>query len=61
MAAVGQARANAPDARLPVVILHQVGARHDSDLVVLALGDFEEWFGVAQAGPGVPCVAERSE
>lgn len=43
--AVAQARRNSPPSRLPVVVLHQVGQRHANDLVVLTLGDFEEWFG----------------
>ncbi len=45
LAAMAQARANAPAGRLPVVVLHQVGRHHDNDLVVLRLADFEEWFG----------------
>ncbi len=47
-AAMAQARANAPAGRLPVVILHKLGQRHDDDLVVLRLADFEEWFGAAE-------------
>lgn len=34
--------AAAADGRLPVVVLHQKGQRHDGDLVVLRLTDFEE-------------------
>lgn len=45
--ALAQAGRNSPPARLPVVVLHQVGQRHANDLVVLTLGDFEEWFGDA--------------
>lgn len=29
-------------AKLPVVVLHQAGQRHDNDLIVLRLKDFEE-------------------
>ena len=43
-AAVVQARANAPADRLAIVVLHELGTRHDGDLVVLRFGDFEEWF-----------------
>ena len=42
MMTMAQAERNAPAGRLPVVILHQVGARHDKDLVVLALADFAD-------------------
>ena len=41
--AMAQAERNAPAGRLPVVVLHQVGQRHDGDLVVLRLGDFTEY------------------
>ena len=42
LSAIEQAR---DDDRLSMVILHQVGQRHDDDLVVMRLTDFEEWFG----------------
>jgi len=45
VAAVAQARRNASAGRLPLVVLHQVGRRHDDDLVLLTLADFEAWFG----------------
>lgn len=45
LGAMAQARTNAPAGRLPVVVLHRVWSRHDNDLVVLRLADFEEWFG----------------
>lgn len=52
--AMRQAIVNAPVGKLPVVVLHQVGSRHDDDLAVLALGEFCEWFGalgeIAQIG-----------
>ena len=31
--------------QLPVVILHQLGQRHDDDLVVMRLADWEQWYG----------------
>jgi len=43
--AVRQAEGHAPAAALPLVVLHQLGDRHDADLVVIRLKDFEEWFG----------------
>lgn len=43
--AMRQAVANARPETLPVVILHQCGQRHDNDLVMLRLRDFQEWFG----------------
>jgi hypothetical protein len=41
--AVTQAQANAPRTTLPLVLLHEGGKRHDGDLVVLTLADFEKW------------------
>ncbi len=53
LAAVAQARRNAPPSRLPVVVLHQVGQRHDGDLVMLRMADFQDWFGdVPELGAG---------
>jgi len=43
--AVRQAVRNAHPNTLALVILHQVGERHDNDLVVLRLRDFEDWYG----------------
>ncbi len=50
--AIAQARRNGGISQLAVVILHQVGQRHDGDLVVLTLADFENWFGDGDPGPG---------
>ncbi len=33
-------------------MLHQLGRRHDGDLVVVRLRDFEAWFGWANGEPG---------
>jgi len=38
--AMGQAAA-AADGRLPILVLHQVGQKHDGDLVIMRLSDFE--------------------
>ena len=43
--AIGQAVGTADDGRLPIVVLHQKHKRHDEDVVVMRLGDFETWFG----------------
>lgn len=50
--AIGQAKRNAEIEQLPVAILHQTGQRHDGDLVVMTLADFENWFGGDSPGPG---------
>ena len=51
LAAVEQAERAARPGQLPVAILHQAGARYRDALVVLRLGEFEEWFGgVRQKG-----------
>ena len=42
--ALTQARCGAGE-RLPIVVLHEAGQRHADDLVVLRLGDFQDWFG----------------
>ncbi|MBC7224758.1 MAG: hypothetical protein H5T59_10880 [Anaerolineae bacterium] len=42
---VAQAVRNAAPGTLPLVVLHQVGDRHDDDLVVLRPRDFCDWFG----------------
>ena len=46
--AVAQAKRNGGISQLPVAILHQAGARHDGDLVVLTLKDFQDWFGAGE-------------
>ncbi len=35
----------ASDGKLPIVVLHPKHKRHDDDLVLLRLRDFESWFG----------------
>ncbi len=45
LGAMAQARRNSPPTRLPMVVLHKVGQRHDGDLVVVTLADFQDWFG----------------
>ena len=48
--AVHQAVAGAWGDRLPLVVLHEKGQRHDGDLVVLRLRDFEDWYGPLDRG-----------
>ena len=43
--AIAQAVRNAHGDRLPAVLLHQTGRRHDNDVVCLRLEDFLDWFG----------------
>ena len=45
LSAMEQAVKANDDGRLPIVVLHQVGKRHDSDIVAMRLSDFEQWFG----------------
>ena len=40
-----QAIRNSPEGKTPLVVVHQTGQRHDNDLVMMRLGDFEDWFG----------------
>ncbi len=47
--ALGQARHGA-GGRLPIVILHESGQRHADDLVLMRMGDFEDWFGEVNDG-----------
>jgi len=44
-AALSQSIGAAKPEQLPIVILHELGTRHDGDLVVMRLRHFEEWFG----------------
>ena len=39
-----QAERNA-NGKLPIVVLHKLGQRYDSDLVFMRFKDFKEWFG----------------
>jgi len=42
---VKQARVNGRADKLSLVVLHELNARHDDDIVLVRLGDFVEWFG----------------
>ena len=48
--AVAQAARHAGDGQTPLAVVHQLGARHDDDLVVMRRADFIEWFGAIQKG-----------
>ena len=41
--ALAQAQAAQRDGQLSMVVLHQTGTRHADDLVVVRLGDLEDW------------------
>jgi len=40
-----QAVRNCPEGKTPVVIVHVTGQRHESDLVMMRLKDWEDWYG----------------
>jgi hypothetical protein len=46
--ALDQSKRNASDGKLPLVVLHEAGARHDNDMVLVRLSDFVEWFGALE-------------
>lgn len=41
-----QAVANAPDGKTPLLVVHVHGKRHDQDLVMMRMCDFQDWFGI---------------
>ena len=62
--ALAQARRNATEDKLALVVLHEGGQRHDGqwhdgDMVVLRLDDFVEWFGTGGGG-GLTLSATRA-
>ncbi|MBC7235020.1 MAG: hypothetical protein H5T69_04200 [Chloroflexi bacterium] len=46
-----QAESNCPSGLLPLLVLHESGRHHEADLVILRLGDFQEWFGEVKNDP----------
>ena len=42
--AMAQSKRNS-NGKLAIVVLHQVGHRHDDDIVAMRLSDFEQWIG----------------
>ena len=42
---MAQASRYASEGQLALLVLHQLGKRHDEDLVVIRLADFEQWYG----------------
>jgi hypothetical protein len=49
--AVQQSVSNCQEDKLPIVILHQKGQRHDNDFVIMRLKDYCEWYvGYAPGG-----------
>lgn len=53
--AVGQAKRNAGSMQLPIAVIHEHGAQHNSDLVVMTMSDFRDFFG----DTSVPADAEE--
>ena len=43
--AIAQAVRNAPEGKLPLVVLHRVGDKYDDALVVVRLKDWRDWYG----------------
>lgn len=40
-----QSERNAPDNKIPVVVVHIHGKRHDDDLICFRLKDYQEYYG----------------
>jgi len=43
-----------PESRLPIAVLHQTGARHGDDVVLVRLQDWCDWFGPVTSADGPP-------
>lgn len=44
-AAMNQSVKAATPGQLPLVVLHELGQRHDNDYVVMRMRDYQEWYG----------------
>jgi hypothetical protein len=42
---MAQAIRNCPQGKTPLVVVHITGARHDGDLVMMRLADWQDWYG----------------
>jgi hypothetical protein len=42
---LNQARVDAPEGKIPLLVIHLSGDRHGEDMVVMRMSDFEEMFG----------------
>jgi hypothetical protein len=42
---MAQAIRNCPQGKTPLVIVHVTGARHNGDLVMMRLADWQDWYG----------------
>jgi len=40
-----QAVRNCPEGKTPLVIVHTTGQRHDGDLVMMRMKDWQDWYG----------------
>jgi len=49
---LGQARHYATAEQLPLLVLHQTGARYGEAIICLTLADFRAWFGDLPGDPG---------
>ena len=47
---IEQAARLAKPGQLPIGVIHFLGMRHDDDLVVMRLADFQQWFGSTDDG-----------
>ena len=45
-----QAIRNCPEGKCPIVVLHIIAQRHSEDIVMMRLGDFEDWWGKVKEG-----------
>ena len=52
LTAMSQAWAAARGDQVPVVVIHQEGQRHLSDMVVIPMGSFTRWYGAVQTPQG---------
>jgi hypothetical protein len=42
---MAQAARNCPTGKTPLVVVHLTGTRHEGDLVMMRMCDWQEWFG----------------
>ncbi|MBF0488764.1 MAG: hypothetical protein HQK98_11460 [Nitrospirae bacterium] len=42
---MSQAVRNCPDGKTPLVVVHVSGQRHNEDMVIMRMGDFEDFLG----------------
>jgi len=47
---IEQAVRNSPEGKTPMVVIHLTGKRHDGDLVMMRLSDWQDWYGNLTGG-----------